>query len=494
VTIDAPPMVTLPAPAPSGDEGSAIPISATASDDGTATSHWTVTSDAGNAAGSNCTIADPSSLSTSATCNDNGTFTLTLAVDDGVNATVTLHETLTIANVAPQLAHGVVSAGPHPEGQPVSVSWSFTDAGSNDTHTCSIDWGDGSPAGTGVIAGGTCTGTHSFASGGSFNSIVTITDDDGGFGSDGVTIPVDASPSVSAGGDVTGNEGELITLTGLVNDDHGATSLWTATAGAGVDAGATCAFGNTLSAVTTVSCTDDGTWTLTLTGDDGVNPPVSSTATLTLANVAPTLHITSATVAGGSTVSLTAAVADAGANDVLSCSIDWGDGAASVVAAVAGVCTDNHTYTGSGQRTITVTGSDDDGGSSAPASTTVTLNHPPNCSAVRTSLATLWPPNGKFVTVTLSGATDVDGDPLAYVINGVTQDEPVGGAPDAQRLGGGGLQLRAQRDGTGDGRVYIVSYSVSDGHLSCAGTVRITVVHDQAHAAVLSPRSYNSFG
>ena len=36
---------------------------------------------------------------------------------------------------------------------------------------------------------------------------------------------------------------------------------------------------------------DDGTFTLTLAADDGINPPVTDTATLTLGNVAPVVAI-----------------------------------------------------------------------------------------------------------------------------------------------------------------------------------------------------------
>jgi hypothetical protein len=265
-----------------------------------------------------------------------------------------------------------------------------------------------------------------------------------------------------------------------------------------------------------VSCTDDGTWTLTLTGNDGVNLPVSASTTLTLNNVAPTVHITNATVGAGSTVSLTASITDPGANDQLSCSINWGDGTTpTVVTPLAGVCTSSHMYTGTGPQTITVTGSDDDGGSSQ-ASTTVTPNRPPVCSTVKATPNTLWEPEGDFVRVLLSGGTDPEGAPLTYTITGVTQDEPLTSTkreeddrndhgdkgdkkspkvqPDAKLLGGPLVLIRAERDGKGDGRVYTIAFRLSDGQSSCVGTVQVTVPHDKKHPAVLSPHSYNSLG
>jgi hypothetical protein len=52
-----------------------------------------------------------------------------------------------------------------------------------DTHTCSINWDDGSTT-TGTVTesagSGTCTGSHTFASAGVYSATVTITDDDAG--------------------------------------------------------------------------------------------------------------------------------------------------------------------------------------------------------------------------------------------------------------------------------------------------------------------------
>ncbi|KOX04340.1 hypothetical protein ADK66_26895, partial [Micromonospora sp. NRRL B-16802] len=72
-------------------------------------------------------------------------------------------------------------------------------------------------------------------------------------------------------------------MNGSARDDGGAPSTrWSYTAGSDVDAGATCAFEDAGTPVTTISCTDDGTFTVTLTADDGVNGAVSDSATVTL--------------------------------------------------------------------------------------------------------------------------------------------------------------------------------------------------------------------
>jgi len=113
-------------------------------------------------------------------------------------------------------------------------------------------------------------------------------------------------------------------------------------------------------------------------------------------------------------------------------------------------------------------------------------NRPPVCDAASATPGTLWSPNGKFVTVTIGGCTDADHDPLTYTITKVQQDEARGSSPDAQRVAGRSdeVQLRAERLGTGNGRVYVVTFTVSDGKATVTGTVRVTVPHDQSHPAV----------
>lgn len=182
-----------------------------------------------------------------------------------------------------------------------------------------------------------------------------------------------APPVVSAGADATGVEGSPVPLAGSATDTDPLTTTWTATAGAGVDAGASCVFGNPAALSTTVTCNDDGVWTLTLTASDGVNPAASSSLTLTLTNAAPTVTITSpanlAVVQSGATVSLRAVLADAGGNDTLGCTIDWGDGTVDVGTVISRVCTGQHVYGPVGPRTLVVQATDDDGDTGSAAVT-----------------------------------------------------------------------------------------------------------------------------
>ncbi len=120
------------------------------------------------------------------------------------------------------------------------------------------------------------------------------------------------------------------------------------------------------------------------------------------------------------------------------------------------------------------------------------LNFPPDCSQARPSLSELWPPDGRMVPVDILGVTDPDGDRITIAYDSITQDEPLGGeggardCPDARILAGR-LELRAERAGQGNGRVYRVAFTASDGHGgTCQDTVTVGVPHDQGrgHVAV----------
>ena len=132
------------------------------------------------------------------------------------------------------------------------------------------------------------------------------------------------------------------------------------------------------------------------------------------------------------------------------------------------------------------------------------VNDPPTCAAVSVDTPTLWPPNHQLGLVTVSGATDVDGDQVTIVVTRVTQDEPLNGlgdgdaAPDAVAARSANqVFVRAERSGTGDGRVYMIEYVASDGEgVSCSGSLRVAAPHDQrARAqAIDSGQTVDSFG
>jgi hypothetical protein len=161
-------------------------------------------------------------------------------------------------------------------------------------------------------------------------------------------------------------------------------------------------------------------------------------------------------------------------------------------------------FSGQGSFSYTVA---DTGGLTDTASVTVTVgpsNVAPICSAARTS-ADLWPPNHQQVYVTVSGIVDPEGQPIAVTFNSILQDEPTNSVGQGNTMQDGGIEqngarawVRAERSGTnkvpGDGRVYLVGFAARDaGGLTCTGTVRVEVPHDQRGTpAVLSPGRWNS--
>jgi hypothetical protein len=136
------------------------------------------------------------------------------------------------------------------------------------------------------------------------------------------------------------------------------------------------------------------------------------------------------------------------------------------------------------------------------ASAQVHVNHNPVCTALTAGPA-LWPPNHKFRLVTVTGATDPDGNTLTTTVIGVTQDEALNGVGDGDTgptdataaAASNQAWLRAERSGLGDGRVYGLHVTVTDGQGgSCTGTPSIGVPHDQSgSAAVDSGQSFTDF-
>jgi TolB protein len=126
-------------------------------------------------------------------------------------------------------------------------------------------------------------------------------------------------------------------------------------------------------------------------------------------------------------------------------------------------------------------------------------NRPPDCSGVAASRPVLSTANHRLVPMALDGATDPDGDAVTITVDGVTQDEPVTGSgdhtsPDAADMGDGQLRVRAERNPHGDGRVYRIAFTASDGRGgSCSGTATVSVPRKHRKPAVDSaPPSYDS--
>ncbi|KAF0190396.1 MAG: hypothetical protein FD165_2720 [Gammaproteobacteria bacterium] len=126
------------------------------------------------------------------------------------------------------------------------------------------------------------------------------------------------------------------------------------------------------------------------------------------------------------------------------------------------------------------------------------INDPPLCQLAQVGPGVLWPPNHKLIAVSISGISDPDNDGVTLNVTGVTQDEPTNGlgdgdtSPDAA-VQGDTVLLRAERSGTGNGRVYRVLFTADDGKSgNCSGSVTVNVPHSKKGTAVDDGQSYDS--
>ena len=179
----------------------------------------------------------------------------------------------------------------------------------------------------------------------------------------GLRFEVNGPPQVEAGGPYNGDEGSPISLDGAVAsdpDDDALTSTWE------VDS-ALCSFSDPSAFNPDLTCADNGSFVATLTVSDGVNEPVSSDATVTVANVAPTIESITALIDPVSIhdqpVGVGVAFSDPGTADTHDVTWEWDDGTSSDIQyGATSPATQDHTYAEAGVYRITVTVTDDDGG------------------------------------------------------------------------------------------------------------------------------------
>lgn len=228
-------------------------------------------------------------------------------------------------------------------------------------------------------------------------------------GTFGHSRPVYLPPTVDAGPRRNGAEGSTVRLDGSASDDHGAPALhWFVSPGTDVDAGTRCRFSDPTAATPTLSCTDNGTFTLTLTADDGVNATVSDSTTVHLRNVAPTLHITAPAPwtarRAGSSATARATFTDPGSNDTHTCRTAWDDGTVTSRPAHGHACTLPHGFGDAGMFDTRTTVTDDDGG--ADTGERMVIVYEPTA-GLAVSAATAPAPAGTHLGHPQSGTLDV---------------------------------------------------------------------------------------
>jgi chitinase len=86
-------------------------------------------------------------------------------------------------------------------------------------------------------------------------------------------------------------------------------------------------------------------------------------------------------------------------------------------------------------------------------------------------------------------------------ITGVTQDEAINGLGDGDSRSdavyqegqpAGSVLLRAERSGNGNGRMYEVDFTATDGFEACTGSVRVAVPHSRNSTVVNDGQTVDS--
>jgi hypothetical protein len=122
-----------------------------------------------------------------------------------------------------------------------------------------------------------------------------------------------------------------------------------------------------------------------------------------------------------------------------------------------------------GTTTITWTATDA-ANHSASATQHIIVNAPPLVIGGGTANpSVLWPPNHKMVTVTVNYSVSGGCGGSNCVIASITSNEPINGlgdgdtSPDGQLVDSTHVKLRAERSGTGTGRIYTITVTCTDG-------------------------------
>lgn len=108
---------------------------------------------------------------------DNGVYTVTLTVTDSLGAAGSDFLLVTVTNVNPTLEP--ISDITVTLGTTVTLAAAYDDVGAGDSHTATINWGDGESE-PGTVASGELSGSHLYDTAGVYTVTVTLADDDGG--------------------------------------------------------------------------------------------------------------------------------------------------------------------------------------------------------------------------------------------------------------------------------------------------------------------------
>jgi PKD repeat protein len=292
------------------------------------------------------TTAPISGQNVNHTFADNGNYNVVLTVTDKDGGVTTQTVVAKVDNVAPTIV-SIVKPTQINEGQAVAFSATATDPGSLDTLTYSWNFGDTTPAVSGQTA------THTFADNGNYNVVLTVTDKDGAVTTQTVVAKVDnvAPTIVSIAKPTTIKEGESVAFSATATDPGVLDTLtysWN--------------FGDTTPAVlgrdVNHTFADNGNYNVILTVTDKDGGVTTQTVAVKVDNVAPVIVSVSkpTQVNEGQAITFAATATDAGINDTLTYSWNFGDS----TTPTSGQTT-THTFADNGNYSVILTVTDKDG-------------------------------------------------------------------------------------------------------------------------------------
>lgn len=137
--------------------------------------------------------------------------------------------TVTVNNVVPRVAK---IGNPHQidEGTSISRTVSFTDPGTQDHWTYTVNWGDGTVQGPTATAVKSFALSHTYADNGTYSAIVTVYDDDSGAGSSSFQVKVlNVDPLLNPISNIVVNAGSAFSVTGNFTDPGHNTEIFSYT-------------------------------------------------------------------------------------------------------------------------------------------------------------------------------------------------------------------------------------------------------------------------
>ncbi|MCA1568529.1 MAG: Ig-like domain-containing protein [Acidobacteria bacterium] len=384
----------------------------------------------------NVTGANPASLTATTNASGIATFSYT-GNKEGADSLSAKAGTAASNNATVNWSIGPVNALPSvhihntwaEEGNNGQFQINFTDADTQDTHTATIDWGDGSTLDTYPNANGAAgfireangsgfvIGYHRYVESGVYEVTGRVTDSRGGVGTGRLSLTVLNRAPVLTGVALEGVNGEIVIKTNFndagVNDTHTAEINWgDGTTGAGTVTEAN----GSGSATGSHAYGAPGNYTITLTVSDDEGGKASHNVTLTvgsggLGNSPPSVRPSNYnTYEGRGTFS--AFFDDPDTLDAHTATIDWGDGSPVEPLGVHknsnfGLLLGSHHYVDDGTFNVTITLADNHGGVDVEVSTMTVRNAEPRVLQVgSTSNNRLFAPGD---TITVSGRFEDSG-------------------------------------------------------------------------------------